>query len=513
MGGAVDSARNVANWLERRLHIVKLWEQTAGHPVPKSTGSWFYTFGSMTTLCLVLQLITGVLLTMVYVPSAEGAYRSLLTLNYDTPLGWFIRGMHYWGSNMMVIMMALHMTQVFLWGAYKYPRELTWISGCVLLFLTLGMAFTGQVMRFDADAYWGLGIGAAVMGRVPFFGGNLVNLMLGGPIIGSDTLSRFFALHVFIIPGTLLALLSMHLRLVLGKGINEVPEPGVLVKRETYDAYYKRVLRDQGAPFVPDVIDKDLIANGLMLIAIVLLALFLGPKGPAIPANPTAVISEARPDYPFLWLFAAAALFPNGSELLLFLILPTIAVAALFLLPFISGEGEKNWRRRPMAVLTVILTYLGIGMLTYEGLQGPWSPHMEAWSNNVIPANFLQGRSPLELSGAIVFQNKQCRNCHSIGQDGGQRGPNLSAIGERQTEAYLVRQIIQGGGNMPAYGKNMSQEEIRALVAYLQSLRPPGVPPARDPTDPAPPFRAGVKTAGAPAPAEAKPKPASGDQG
>ncbi|HEY0794056.1 MAG TPA: cytochrome b N-terminal domain-containing protein [Chthoniobacterales bacterium] len=494
----MKSLQNVAMWFERRLHIVKLWEQTAGHPVPKSTGSWFYTFGSMTTLCLVLQLVTGILLSFVYVPSAAASYQSLLTLNYDVPLGWFIRGIHYWGSNMMVIMMALHMTQVFLWGAYKYPRELTWLSGCVLLFLTLGMAFTGQVMRFDADAYWGLGIGVAVMGRIPFFGGNLIDLLLGGPIIGTDTLSRFFALHVFIIPGTLLGLLAMHLRLVLGKGINEVPEPGVLVDRKTYDGYYKRVLKDQGAPFVPDVIDKDLIANGLMLILIVCLAIFLGPKGPAIPANPTQVISEARPDYPFLWLFAAAALLPNGSEFMLFFVLPAVGVGALFLLPFISGEGEKNWRRRPVSVLTVLIVYLVIGMLTYEGLTGPWSPHMEAWSNNLIPAQFIKNRSPKELAGALVFQNKQCRNCHAVGVDGGQRGPNLTSVGTRMTVPYLVRQVIQGGGNMPAYGNNMSQEEIQALVAYLSSLRPPNVPPARDPQNPGIPEGVNEKAAAVP---------------
>ena len=136
----------------------------------------------------------------------------------------------------MVIVMVLHMTQVFLWGAYKYPRELTWISGVVLLFLTLGIAFTGQVMRFDSDAYWGVGIGAAVMGRVPLIGAQLVNLLLGGPIIGTDTLSRFFALHVFVLPGSILALVSLHLRLVLLKGINEYPKPGIQVNRKTYDA-------------------------------------------------------------------------------------------------------------------------------------------------------------------------------------------------------------------------------------------------------------------------------------
>ncbi len=190
----------------------------------------------MTLTCFAVQILTGILLSLVYVPSAAEAYQSLLHLNFNQPLGWFIRGIHYWGSNLMVLIMFLHMTQVFLWGAFKYPRELTWLSGCVLMFLVLGMAFSGQVLRFDTDSYWGVGIGAAVFGRIPVSAIALVNLLLGGPIIGNESLTRFFALHVFVLPGGILALIGMHLRLVLSKGINEVPEPGVLVRQENYES-------------------------------------------------------------------------------------------------------------------------------------------------------------------------------------------------------------------------------------------------------------------------------------
>jgi ubiquinol-cytochrome c reductase cytochrome b subunit len=359
-----------------------------------------------------------------------------------------------------------------LWGAYKYPRELTWISGVVLLFLTLGMAFTGQVMRFDADAYWGLGIGASVMGRIPIIGGQMVNFLLGGPIIGSDTLGRFFALHVFVIPGSLLALLSLHLRLVLLKGINEYPKPGIQVHRETYDAEYDKIIHEDSIPFVPNGIGKDVVANGLLLIVIVLLALFVGPKGPGIPPDPTQIISEAKPDYPFLWLFAAAALLPNGSEILLFFVLPVIGMLLLFGLPFYSNQGEKHFSRRPISVMIVLLSYLGIGLLTYAGMTGPWSPHMEASTGQSTKPEFIQARTPLELQGALIFQNKQCRTCHAIGGEGGNRGPDLTTISSRMDEPQLVRQVIQGGGNMPAYGKNLSQEEVKALVSYLSSLNP-----------------------------------------
>ena len=248
-------------WLDDRLHISHLWEHTAGHPIPKSSASWFYVFGSATLLCFILQIITGSLLAFAYVPSASEAYESLLYLTYEQDLGWFLRAMHYWGSNFMVGIMLLHMTQVYLFGAYKYPREITWLTGCILMLCTLGLAFSGQVMRWDEDAYWGLGIGAAILGRVPLIGEGLVSLMLGGPIIASETLSRFFSLHVFILPGTVLALLAVHLRMVLTKGINEYPKPGHLVRRETYDKEYERIIKKEGMPFAPHGIWKDLAAS------------------------------------------------------------------------------------------------------------------------------------------------------------------------------------------------------------------------------------------------------------
>ncbi len=145
--------RKLARWIDERLYVSKLFAATAGHAVPANAESWFYVFGSGTLVCFVLQIVTGICLAFVYVPSASEAYVSLEYLNYQQPLGWLMRALHYWGSNFMVGIMALHMAQVFLFGAFKYPRELTWISGVVLLFCTLGMAFTGQVLRFDQDAY------------------------------------------------------------------------------------------------------------------------------------------------------------------------------------------------------------------------------------------------------------------------------------------------------------------------------------------------------------------------
>lgn len=472
--------RSIALWLEDRLHIAKLFQATGGHKVPPSTNSWFYVFGSGTLLCFVLQIVTGTLLAFTYQPSASEAWTSLQYLNNEAFLGWFLRAVHNWGSIFMVAIMSAHLIQTFLFGAYKYPRELTWVSGCLLFLCTLGMAFTGQILRFDQDAYWGLGIGASIMGRVPFVGAQMVHLMLGGAIIAGGTLSRFFSLHVFIVPGLIIALLSFHLRLVLTSGINEYPQPGRVVRRESYVAEYEEEIKKTGVPFVPNVIGKDLIFSACLIIAIVTCALAFGPAGPSGPPNPTLIHTAPKPDFYFLPIFAALSLLPAYMETFLVLVLPVLAIAALVLLPFYSGTGEKSYRRRPMAVVVVLLALMTVGLLAYAGTFTPWSPHMEAWRNAATPAAYLEGRSPLELQGAILIQSKQCRNCHALDGEGGMRGPALDTVATRLTGDQLIRQVIQGSGNMPAYGKNLRPAQVTALVAFMETLRPSYQPAAQD---------------------------------
>ena len=226
-------------------------------------------FGSASLVLFMLQVVTGICLALVYVPSASEAYASLLVLNFEQPLGWFLRAMHGWGSNFMVAIVLLHMVQVLLFGAYKYPRELTWLAGVFLLLMTLGMAFTGQILRWDQDAYWGLGIGASIAGRVPLVGLQLVQILLGGPIIAGETLTRFFALHVFVIPGVLIGLVGVHLLMVINLGVNEWPMPGRVVKRETYLKEYQELVHKDGLPFVPVAFQKDVVFAGLITLAVI----------------------------------------------------------------------------------------------------------------------------------------------------------------------------------------------------------------------------------------------------
>jgi ubiquinol-cytochrome c reductase cytochrome b subunit len=470
----------VGAWLDQRLKLGEPIRETAEHAVPRETASWFYVFGSAALTVFILQIVTGILLALIYVPSAGEAWNSLQTLNHSIAFGWFIRALHGWGSNFMIAIVLIHMVQVFLFGAYKFPRELTWMIGVLLLLVTLGMAFTGQVMRFDQDAYWGLGIGASIASRVPVLGPMVVNLMLGGPIIAGPTLSRFFALHVFVIPGLLIAFVSLHLLLVLKLGVNEWPMPGRIVRRATYLQEYHDLTHKEGVPFVPYAVWKDILFSGFVVLSIVFCALYFGPFGPGGQPDPAIIQTAPRPDFFFLWLYTVLSFLPPAAETPILMIGPVIGIVILLALPFVAGEGEKSWRRRPIAVLLVLLTAVTLSALTQLGEHTPWSPVMDAWSSLPIPPEYLRASTALERRGALVFQAKQCHNCHSLDGQGGKRGPALDRVALRLTQDQLIRQVIQGGGNMPAYGKNLSPPETTALVAFLKTLHPAGQPPAHD---------------------------------
>ena len=480
MSGLRKSGIALYNWLERRLGLGQPAIAAAVHEVPASTSSWWYVFGSAATVILGLQVVTGILLALVYTPSASHAWSSIQFLDHNIQLGWFLRALHGWGSNFMIAIVLIHMAQVFLFGAYKFPRELTWIVGVFLLLLTLGMAFTGQVLRFDQDSYWGLGIGASILSRVPFIGGSLVDLMLGGPIIAGPTLTRFFALHVFIIPGILLVLVGLHLWMVLRLGINEWPMPGRIVSRATYAQEYSTLTKETGIPFAPDAAWKDAIFAAAIMLAVIACALFFGPFGPTGQPDPTIIQTAPKPDFAFLWIFAVLAYLPPNLETPVLFIAPIVIIGTMLLLPLVAAEGEKHWSRRPVAVLMIAIIAVTLGVLTRLGMYTPWSPIMNAWTSDPIPTAYLHDRTPLEREGAIVFQNKQCRDCHSIGGEGGLRGPALDSIATRMTEDQIIRQVLQGGGNMPAYGNSLSPSETTAVVRFLTTLRGNDLAPAID---------------------------------
>jgi ubiquinol-cytochrome c reductase cytochrome b subunit len=476
----------VGGWFDARLKVRESILPMLTHPIPRGAAGrmgWWYVFGSASLTLLLIQIVTGIGLALVYVPAADNAYESLLYLNYQQPLGWFLRALHYYAGSGMVVMVLLHMTQVFLHGAYKYPRELTWVVGVFLLLCTLGMFFTGQVLRWDPDAYWGLAVAGSMAGRVPLAGPEVVRLLLGGEVIGGDTLSRFYALHVFVIPGALLGLLAVHLWLVLKCGISAPPVPGEVVDPRTADADYEKELKT-GVPFLGEAFLKDAFFSALAVIVVVAVAGVGGVTGPTGPPDPTLPGANPRPEWPFLWLFALLSLSPPEAETFIILVFPVLLVVALLLVPFVSNRGERAPSRRPVAVLSVVVIGTVLGVLTFQGATSPWSPQMTAWSGDPVPPDLVRDRPPLELQGALVFQNKNCRNCHALEGKGGQRGPDLTRVGTRLTRDQLIDQVSNGtpgGGNMPAYGKQVNAYEMTALADFLAGLRPKDRRPPREP--------------------------------
>jgi len=268
--------------------------------------------------------------------------------------------------------------------------------------------------------------------------------------------------------------------MVLRLGINDWPMPGRIVRKSTYVREYHELTKQTGIPFVPDAAWKDAIFAAAIMLSVIACALIFGPFGPTGQPDPTIIQTAPKPDFAFLWIYAVLAYLPPSMETPVLFIAPVLGIGAMLLLPLIAGEGEKHWSRRPVAVLMVAVIAVTLGVFTRLGTYTPWSPIMEAWTSDPIPVAYLHGRTPLERQGAIVLQDKQCRNCHSIGGAGGLRGPALDSIAARMTEDQIIRQVLQGGGNMPAYGNALSPSETTALVRFLTTLRGNDLSPAID---------------------------------
>jgi len=219
---AKEAPVDVLAWVDQRTGASGFLTGMLYRKVPKGT-NWFYTLGSATLFAFIVQATTGVFLAMFYTPSTTQAYASIAHINNDVFLGAFVHGMHKWGSSVMVILIFLHMGRVFFFGAYKYPRELNWIIGVVLLILTMTMAFTGYLLPFDQRSFWASAVGININGTGPVIGPYLSDALRAGPELGATTLSRFYAIHMLLIPGALIALIGAHLYLVVKLGTTAPP--------------------------------------------------------------------------------------------------------------------------------------------------------------------------------------------------------------------------------------------------------------------------------------------------
>lgn len=212
---------SLGNWLDERIGWRKVWDAIFLRKIPKV--NWFYTLGSATLFVAALQGITGILLTIYYVPTPDHAYDSVQFITTQVPGGWFVRGIHHWGASAMVLLTVLHMVRVIMYGAYKYPREVTWFTGVGLLLVVLAFGFTGYLLPWDQKAYWATTVGTRIAGVAPLIGDPILRIMRGGGELSAVTLARFFGTHVWVLPAVLILLIGIHMYLVIRLGISAVP--------------------------------------------------------------------------------------------------------------------------------------------------------------------------------------------------------------------------------------------------------------------------------------------------
>jgi quinol-cytochrome oxidoreductase complex cytochrome b subunit len=426
----------------------------------KGGSRWTAAFGSLLLFMFVLQIVTGILLVTCYAPSVGTAWQSVKYIQEEAPLGWFIRGMHHWGSSAMVILLLVHLIQVFVWGAYKRPRELTWMTGVLLLAMTLGLAFTGYLLPWDEKAYWASKVGLGIVSTIPVIGQRITLLLQGGPDMGNLTLTRFFALHGFILPGAMIALIVVHLYFFRLHGITTA-------WWENDDQLQKKT-----EPFWPGQVWKDgVVALGLLVILTAWVCKYPAPLGDL--ADPSKAY-EARPEWYFMFLFQLLRYFHGPYEIIGTFVLPSLFFCILFFWPLLDRNPSRHPRHRPLA-----LTMLAMGSV---GLVGLTIFAMASDVRMTKPEIALQPKAapaPLQKLDAAGIYASNCLACHGIDGTGSTMRIALATLPDftsaawqkSQTDANFTIRIGEGKPPlMPAFKDKLNTDQIQALLGYVRAF-------------------------------------------
>jgi len=466
--------------LDERTGVRALLKEAGDEPVPGGA-RFSYVFGSVLVALMVVQAITGVLLMTAYAPSSQTAWASVHYVSFRMSAGWLVRGIHHFGSSATVIVLAFHLAQTTWFGAYKKPREINWWFGLLLLFVVLGFALTGYLLPWDQKGYWATRVATNILGTVPLVGAWLQRLVQGGSSYGNLTLTRFFALHVGVLPATLVLLVTAHVYLFRKHGVTPPA-----------NADLKKVDR-----FYPKQLAFDVIASTVVIGAIVWLAVKNHGAPLDAPADPSSDY-PARPEWYFLALFQLLKYFHGSLEIVGTLVVPGLAFAFLFALPLLDKKPNATFSQRKHWISLIALGYVGLGILTWLSMRADRRDEafkkaraaaderaavaIEIAKRGVPPEGplVMLERDP-ELRGKDLFTRK-CLTCHTFQGKGEGHAPELEGWGSASWVDAIVRDPdsdarfgkTQLKGQMPSMTKPtkpdapvMKEEDVKAVVAFV----------------------------------------------
>lgn len=443
-------------WLDARSGWVTGLRRFFAMTVPGGP-SISYVFGFTLAMAFFLQTLTGVLLAFHFVPSSTDAWGSVYFIQNEVTLGWLIRGAHHFGASAVVVLLVLHMTQTFLAGAYRAPRELNWLSGVMLLAVVLGFSLTGYLLPWDQKGYWATRVATGIMGTLPGVGGAVQQLAMGGTDYGNATLSRFYATHVFVLPALLFGLLAIHVGLHRRHGYTPLP--------------WRPAGEAGSAPFWPGQALLNLFAVALVVVTLVVLSLTLGASLEA-PADQSADY-EARPEWYYLFLFQLLKIFEGPLTLVGTVVLPGAVGAFLMLLPFLDRKGDRHPRARLAFVVPFLGGLVGVGGLTAQALledaRDPAVQDKQALARieaaeaaryaGVFNVGIDAEGKVVLFEGKRVFRREKCGECHQVGSPDPGRTDRIPK--SPRLDGYLSRAWIRGFLENPSADERYGRTKLR----------------------------------------------------
>jgi ubiquinol-cytochrome c reductase cytochrome b subunit len=453
-------------WINERLGVASIARGFIDRPIPANVG-WLNTLGSATLFLIIVQITTGIGLSLYYVPSADHAYDSILHID-ALAFGAFVRGVHHWSASALVVLIGLHTLRVFFQAAYKYPRELTWIIGAVLFVLMLGFAFTGYLLPWDQKAYWATVVGTNVAGSAPFVGDFILSLLRGGSALTTDTLTRFYGVHIWVLPATLLLGVGVHLFMVIRQGIAAAPRRKAIVEDIAGESQKDRYAREyaaekrEGHPFYQSLL-KDAIVAVVIMVAVGVLAVAVGAPLEA-KADPNAVGYVPRPEWYFLDMFQMLWYVSGPAEPLIIFLAGSIGFLVFLVLPFIDRSRTRHPRQRPIATVLGVLVVVGIVGLTTQGALAP-----VASTDTTVHVD-TSALTTSQIAGLKVYQVEGCASCHMLAGRGGTAGPDLSHVAAKLTGDQIQQQILKPRDKMPPYA-DISPDDMTTLLDFLSTMK------------------------------------------